>query len=58
MQCQYCSRYLDPKETPYLGEGIRWKGNVADFHFMEIHKDDVEEFVKRVLEYRRAARIV
>lgn len=63
MQCQYACRYtgavkgdgtIDPDYwkgidgSPCLGEGLRFRGSTKDYHFMEIHKDDVEEFVRRV----------
>jgi len=62
MQSQYCSRYIDGRlGSPGLGEGLRFrrKGgegslDVADYHFIEIHRDDVEAFVRRVTEYRRS----
>jgi len=53
-QCQYASRYLDPKNDPYFGEGIRLLNNDSgDYHSIRIHKDDVEIFVSRVLEWRK-----
>jgi hypothetical protein len=67
MQCQYASRYtgavkgdgtIDPeywKEidgSPCFGVGLRFRGSTKGYHSMEIHKDDVEEFVRRVAEYR------
>lgn len=56
-QSQYASRYVDnwaghDNEYPKLGDGLRIKGNSADYHFMKIHKDDIDEFVKRYKEYR------
>lgn len=58
-QCQYASRYLDGRHGfPNLGEGIRIKGSTADYHFLLIHKDDVAEFVKRVLDYRKATGMI
>ena len=53
-QFQYASRYfcrLWKKKYRFLGEGLRIKGNSANYHTMLIHKDDVEEAVKRYLEF-------
>jgi hypothetical protein len=52
MQAQYGSRYL---KDPRLGKGIRWRGGHEGqtYHDIEIHKDDVEEFVTRVNNHRR-----
>ena len=53
MQCQYASRYLMGElGHGNLGEGLRWYGDTADYHGLEIHKDDADEFVRRVREYR------
>lgn len=56
-QCQYVSRYVGGKcGCSDLGEGLRFREfgiNVThsnDYHSLEIHKDDVEEFVRRVEE--------
>ncbi len=53
-QCQYASRYVDGKIQGYpnLGEGLRFRGTPADYHSLEIHQDDVEEFVRRVEQHR------
>jgi len=47
-QTHYVSRY-----TETHGEGLRFKGTTSDYHGMEIHKDDVVEFVKRVDQARK-----
>ena len=54
-QCQYASRYLDGKcGGPNLGEGIRFVWlSPGDYHSIIIHKDDVEKFVQRVIQYRK-----
>lgn len=54
MQAQYASRYVDGfmGEYPNCGEGLRFKGNTDDYHSLQIHPGDVEEFVKRVIEAR------
>jgi len=47
MQCQYGSRYADN-----LCKDLRYIGTPADYHPMKIHKEDVEEYVRRVVAYR------
>lgn len=50
MQCQYCRRYLAGEHgSPDLGSDLRWFGDTADYHGLQIHKEDVDEFVRRVL---------
>lgn len=48
-QAQYGSRYVDGAfgEYPKLGDGLRIKGSSDDYHNLQIHKDDIDEFVKR-----------
>ena len=58
-QCQYACRYtgVGPgwfPEYPDLGQGLRFKGNIGDYHSLEIHKDDVAEFVRRYEEWTKA----
>jgi hypothetical protein len=54
-QCQYVSRYVGGRHgSPDLGDGLRFKGDPADYHSMRIHADDVAEFVERVLAHERA----
>lgn len=55
MQCQYAARYIDGKIPGWenLGEGLRFtgfdsNGNINNYHAMKIHRDDVNEFVRRV----------
>lgn len=52
-QAQYGSRFVDGAfgEYPKLGEGLRVKGNSDDYHNLKIHRDDIDEFVKRYREY-------
>lgn len=57
-QCQYVSRYVGGLcDYPDLGEGLRFmeRGKPVtysdDYHSLEIHKDDAEEFIKRVKDY-------
>jgi len=55
-QAQYGSRYLGGWEKdnyPNLGEGLRIQGKIDDYHNLKIHKDDIEEFVKRFEEYKK-----
>lgn len=59
-QTQYISRLIDRLDSEYefLGEGLNFK-NVFDkngtgtgsYHDYMLHKDDIEEFVKRVKDY-------
>lgn len=60
-QAQYGSRYIDGRlGYPNLGEGLRFRAeyggplDTSDYHFIEIHKDDVEEFVARFKAYKQA----
>ncbi len=58
-QCQYVSRLIDglDSEYPNLGDSLRFKNVFRDgkgtgnYHDYKIHKDDIEEFVKRAKEY-------
>ena len=51
-QAQYCSRYLSGMgDHPNLGENIRIRGNISNYHSLEIHKDDVALFISRYEEY-------
>ena len=52
-QSQYASRYIDGAIPgwPNLGEGLRFKGSTEDYHFVRIHKDDIEEFIRRKRDY-------
>ena len=55
-QAQYASRYINGSkgEYPNLGEGLRFEGDPEDYHDVKIHNEDVEEFVKRVKEYKKS----
>lgn len=55
IQSQYASRYLDGVngEYPNLGKDLRISGDPRDYHRVQIHKDDVAEFVKRYKEYQK-----
>lgn len=54
-QNQYASRYILGKHGyPNLGEGLRWQNeNGGNYHDILIHKDDYNEFHRRVKEYER-----
>jgi len=53
-QAQYASRYVKGTHGyPNLGAGLRFLHG-QDYHDLQIHKDDVEEFVHRVLEHMKA----
>ena len=55
MQCQYGVRYLLPfKDHPYLGDGLRTTGDIANYHFVTIHKDDVATFIERYEKHKKA----
>lgn len=48
MMAQYASRYIDGRNgQPNLGQGLRFRGRVEDYHRVLIHADDVEEWVRR-----------
>lgn len=54
-QSQYTSRYVDGRlGYPNLGEGLRFKGDPADYHSLRIHQDDIAEFARRVFEHTDA----
>ncbi len=49
MQTQYAARYVHGLGViPGLGQGLRFEGDPASYHDVYVHKDDLEEFVKRV----------
>jgi hypothetical protein len=52
MQSQYGSRFVSGIDRPKLSEGIRFLGDPNDYHQLRIHKDDAEEFIRRVQAYR------
>ena len=52
-QCQYAVRYLDNRQ---LTTGVRWVGDLADYHFVKIHRDDVVGFVRRVQDWLKKRR--
>jgi hypothetical protein len=65
-QCQYMSRYLTGiGGQPRLGDDLRWHGGDpdtlfrqlgpgGDYHSLRIHRDDVDTWVQRVNDHRRA----
>lgn len=55
-QNQYASRYADGRhDSPNLGEGLRWRGNPSDYHFLMIHHEDLVIFHERVKEHKHKA---
>lgn len=55
-QNQYASRYVHGRIEPYpnLGEGLRWKNrDSGNYHSILIHRDDLNEFHRRVRAYRQ-----
>lgn len=53
MQCQYARHYLaGNSNTPSLGDDLRWYGDTERYHNLMIHREDVDEFVRRVLMHR------
>jgi hypothetical protein len=48
-QTQYASYYISGKIRGYanLGDGLRFSGRYTDYHTVKIHKDDIEEFIRR-----------
>jgi hypothetical protein len=52
-QTQSASRYIDGviPGWPNLGEDLRFKGSTENYHFVRIHKDDIEEFIRRKRDY-------
>lgn len=51
-QAQYVSRCIDGRHgLPNLGEGLRFLGRPEDYHDVKIHRDDVDEFVRRYKAY-------
>lgn len=63
LQCQYGCRYTgigpEGERTDYwaelgypnLGKGLRFRGGTNNYHALEIHKDDVDEFARRFKKY-------
>lgn len=52
-QCQYAVRYLaGVHRYADLASDLRWYGDTADYHKVMIHKDDADEFVRRMRDYR------
>jgi hypothetical protein len=52
-QCQYLSRHVGGRHGwADLSAGLWFIGDTIDYHSLKIHRDDVEEFVRRVEAYR------
>jgi hypothetical protein len=48
-QNQYACRYIKGEHgSPNLGEGLRFQGDSSNYHSIYIHKDDYDEFHRRV----------
>lgn len=48
MQAQYASYFLrGAGNFPRIADDLRIRGNPADYHSVQIHRDDVAEFVAR-----------
>ncbi len=58
MQCQYAVGYLDAAKHPDLAAGVRWRGDLSDYHFVEIWDQDIEAFVITVQAWRRMKGII
>ena len=43
--------FLGLADRPEMGNGLRIRGDWNFWHSVEIHKDDADEFVRRVKEY-------
>ncbi len=54
MQSQYGSRYVDGaiEGYPKLGEGLRIQGDPRNYHSLEIHPEDIEDFMLRHSAYQ------
>lgn len=55
-QCQYASRLINGlgRRDPELGKGLRFVHlDAPSYHEIGIHVDDVDEFVRRVRDYRK-----
>lgn len=52
-QNQYASRFIRGKQDyPNLGDGLRFKFEDKGYHFIRIHRDDLEEFHRRVKDFQ------
>ena len=54
-QCQYGVSYAfgdKDCDCPNLGEGLRITGDPGNYHDVRIHKDDIDEFVRRYEAYQ------
>lgn len=53
MQCQYARHYLGGEHgSTDLGSDLRWFGETEDYHRLMIHREDADEFVRRVRIHR------
>jgi len=44
--------FFEVDDHPKLGEGLRVKGDSDKYHDMIIHKDDIDEFIRRYNDYQ------
>lgn len=57
-QIQYVSRFVNPDQkfhddgTPFFSD-IRVEGDCDDYHNLKIHRDDIEKFIEKWLEYKK-----
>lgn len=60
-QGQYSGRFVEGmgQEYPNLGHGLRFwfRGGYDDFNLLMIHKDNVEEFIRRVKKFKETGEI-
>lgn len=46
--CRYFYKLIaEATGIPYLGEGLRILGTTENYHAMKIHRDDIEEAIRR-----------
>lgn len=51
-QAQYGVRFVDGSDGyPKLGEGLRFQGDLLDYHTLAIHRNDVQTFLDRYQSY-------
>jgi hypothetical protein len=54
---QYCVCFVDVRfcpQYPDLGKGLKFSGDMGQYHELRIHIDDVDEFVRRYRKYRNS----
>lgn len=58
---QECAKLIvdstaETDDNQELATGVRWVGDLADYHFVKIHRDDVVGFVMRVQDWLKKSR--